>query len=126
MATLHFIAYKANGQPAYCGAGKKGERMAEDVARAGLTHIVREIKKENCPVCYPPKIDPLADPDKEPEPVEIPKEAVEMGCCEICGNGKSFGHKFENHVLIRICRDCGARLDLDTMKLLNFKESLTK
>lgn len=120
MAAGHFVAYKANGQPSHCAGGKKGERMAADIAKAGLDYKVREMKKDQCPICNKPKAAPAADPEQEGPaiPVPIPEaEPIKPGQCHKCRGG-SFGLAFVNHVMVRTCRKCGARFNLETEKPL--------
>jgi hypothetical protein len=116
MAAAHYIFYSTTtGRPSYCATGKKAEKAIADIARASLTYTAREAKKEGCPYCSPKATEP--EEIQEQEPAAIPEaDPVKPGQCYICRSGEAFRLGFENHVMIRTCRQCGARLNLITLQ----------
>jgi hypothetical protein len=114
MATAHYAFYSTvTNKPSYCAAGKKAEKAIADVERGGLPYKAREVKKEQCPICYP-KEAPADDPQQD-EPAAIPAEPTKAGYCPTCGGAK-YRLYFENRIMMRSCNNCGARLNLHTME----------
>lgn len=112
-AAPHYVAYKPDGKASHCAVGKKGQGLAAEMEKGGMGYVVREFKKEVCPICNP-------KPENQDKPKQEgpPPEAIRPGQCHNCRESRPglFKLTFENHKMVRTCRDCESRFDVHTLK----------
>lgn len=111
----HYVMYNGSGKAVKCLTGKKAEKAQADIN--GITgYVLKSYTKETCPFC---NVKPSEAPQEaeEGEEVQTVMNDTKTGQCRACGASR-FKLKYVAHVMIRECRECGAELNLETLKTI--------
>jgi hypothetical protein len=103
-AASHQVIINSSGVAVKCYTGKKAEKAQADVERM-QGYTLKSYSKDSCPCCN--------------DGAEGVTYDGKIGQCHACKHGV-FTHKFVNHDMIRVCKQCGALFNLVTLK--PFKE----
>lgn len=116
-AVPHWVVYNAKGEPVKCvNTGKAAVKAKVEMERLE-GYSLKQMDKSVCPLCFPKPAQEENGQDREtvtlPDAKEVRPGMCHNGCESRAGQ---FKLKFHSHVLIRICKDCGGVLDLNTSK----------
>lgn len=101
----HFIITN-KGKAVRCVTGKRAEKSKREIESMPGYHM-QEYAKENCPFCTPGA------------KMEDAEKTHKHGVCSVCPETRQgqFKLQIKDGVLIRTCKDCGTKFDLDKMEI---------